>query len=221
VVQPQITNERQLAGKTVADPELGNTQDVSLKKWIAQQHLNTINVQNADNPTILTEFQQGRIAGAWVPEPWSSRLVQAGGRVLVDEKSLWPKGQFPTTVVVVRTEFLQEHPQTVREFLQGLVDSNNWAAANPAAAEAAVNRQLAQLTGKTLPRPVLDSSYRDIQLTVDPLAGLFPQLAKDQVTAGIVKQAPSVTGLVDLTPLNSVLRQAGQPTVSAGGLGPS
>ena len=35
--------------------------------------------------------------GAWVPEPWASRMVvEGGGTVLVDERTLWPDGRFPT-----------------------------------------------------------------------------------------------------------------------------
>src|SRR5689334_6914254 len=33
VVKPTITKPEDLAGKTIATPQLGNTQDVSLKKW--------------------------------------------------------------------------------------------------------------------------------------------------------------------------------------------
>jgi NitT/TauT family transport system substrate-binding protein len=219
VVQPQINTQQDLRGKTVATPELGNTQDVSLKKWLAEQKLADVNVQNSDNATTLTQLKQGRLAGAWLPEPWSSRAVQeSGARVLLDEKTLWPNGQFPTTVVVVRTQFLSQHPETVRAFLRGLLDANNVAATNPAAAKEAANRQLAQLTGKPLAPQVLDSAFSDIQLTVDPLAARFPQLAQDQVTAGIVKQAPKLNGLVDLGLLNAELQQAGKPPIDAAGL---
>jgi len=59
------------------------------------------------------------VAGGWLPEPWSSRLVDAGAKVLVDEKSLWPNGQFPTTVLIVRTDYLRQHPDTVDALLRG------------------------------------------------------------------------------------------------------
>jgi len=219
VVQPEIGTAQDLQGKIVADPQAGNTQDVALKKWISDQKLSGVNVQNSDNAVTLTQFKQKAVAGAWLPEPWSSRLVtEAGAKVLVDEKSLWPEGKFPTTVVIVRTQFLQEHPQTVQAILKGLLDSNNLAASDPAEAKAAVNRQLKSLTGSELSQPVLDRAFANIELTTDPLASRFPQLAQDQVTAGITKTAPQLNGFFDLTTLNTVLSQAGKPAVSAAGL---
>jgi NitT/TauT family transport system substrate-binding protein len=176
-------------------------------------------VQSEDNSVTLDQFRKGAIAGAWLPEPWSSRLVaDAGAKVLVDEKSLWPNGQFPTTVVVVRTQFLTEHPQTVQAVLKAILDANNLASNDPTEAKAAVNRQLKSLTGSALAQPVLDRAFANIELTTDPLASTFPQLAQDQVTAGIAKSAAKLNGFFDLTPLNAVLTEAGAPTVSAAGL---
>lgn len=219
VVKPEINTPQDLQGKIVADPQAGNTQDVSLKKWISQEKLTGVNVQSEDNSVTLDQFKKGAIAGAWLPEPWSSRLVsEAGAKVLVDEKSLWPDGRFPTTVVVVRTQFLTEHPQTVQAVLKAVVDANNLAATDPTEAKNAVNRQLKSLTGSALSQPVLDRAFQNIELTTDPLAARFPQLAQDQVTAGIVKTAPKVNGFFDLGSLNAVLTAAGKPAVDAAGL---
>jgi NitT/TauT family transport system substrate-binding protein len=219
VVQPQITTPQGLRGKIVADPQAGNTQDVALKKWLADQKLSDVNVQSEDNGVTLDQFSRGAIAGGWLPEPWSSRLVaDAGAKVLVDEKSLWPDGKFPTTVIVVRTQFLQQHPESVQAVLRGLLAADDLATTDPVEAKAAINRQLKALTGAPLSQAVLDRSFSAIELTTDPLASRFPQLAQDQVTAGVAKSAPNVTGFFDLGTLNTVLAQAGKPTVSAGGL---
>lgn len=219
VVKPEINTPQDLQGKIVADPQAGNTQDVSLKKWVSDQKLQGVNIQNEDNAVTLDQFKKGAIAGAWLPEPWSSRLVLDGGaKVLVDEKNLWPEGRFPTTVVIVRTQFLTEHPQTVQAVLKAVVDANNLAATDATEAKAAVNRQLKALSGSALSQPVLDRAFANIELTTDPLASRFPQLSQDQVTAGIAKSAPKVNGFFDLTALNTVLSQAGKPAVSAAGL---
>ncbi|GHF61645.1 NitT/TauT family transport system substrate-binding protein [Amycolatopsis bartoniae] len=219
VVKPEINTPQDLQGKVVADPQAGNTQDVALKKWIADQKLTGVNVQSEDNSVTLDQFRKGAVQAAWLPQPWSARLVaEAGAKVLVDEKTLWPDGRFPTTVVVVRTQFLNEHPQTVQAVLKAVLDANNFAASDPTEAKAAVNRQLKSLTGSALSQPVLDGAFANIELTTDPLASRFPQLAQDQVTAGIAKSAPEVKGFFDLAPLNAVLTAAGKPAVSADGL---
>jgi NitT/TauT family transport system substrate-binding protein len=219
VVKPSITTPADLVGKTVVTPQLGNTQDVSLKKWLAQQNLTgKVKVTNLENAQTLDAFKKGDVDAAWLPEPWSSRLVlDAGAKVLVDEATLWPGGKFPTTVLIVRTQFLQGHPETVRQLLAGLVAAIDFIT-DKAAAKAAVNRQLKELTGKALTPAVIDRAFSKIEVTADPIAAEFPQLAKDQVTAGITKNAPDVAGFADLGPLNDVLAKAGKPTVDAAGL---
>ena len=221
VVSPNINSAGDLVGKTLATPQLGNTQDVSLKTWLAKNNLTgKVNVENLDNPTALTAFQKGQIAGAWLPEPWSSQLVlTAGAKVLVDESTLWPDGQFPTTVLIVRTAYLQQHPQSVQALIQGEQDAISLAQSNQAKAESDVNAQLKTLTSKALAQNILDRAFSKITLTLDPLATDFPELAKDQVTAGITKSAPSLTGFADLTEVNAVLTKAGKAAVSAGSLG--
>ena len=100
------------------------------------------------NGTVVTEFKAGAIAGAWMPEPYETEMLQAGGHLLVNEGTLWPGGKWATTNVVVRTAFLQAHPATVQRFLQGLVDTLKYIQANPAAAQAAFNNQLRQPAGR-------------------------------------------------------------------------
>lgn len=220
VTTPDITKPEDLAGKTVVTPQLGNTQDVALKKWLADKKLTgKVQVTNMENAQTLDAFKSGQVQAAWLPEPWSSRLVlEAGAKVFVDEKTLWPDGEFPTTVLVVRTQFLEEHPATVKAFLKGLVASIEYANENEADAQAAVNKQLEALTGKALKPETITRSWSNIKLTFDPIAGEFKQLAKDQVTAGIAEKAPDVAGFADLTELNAVLKEAGKPEVDSGGL---
>jgi NitT/TauT family transport system substrate-binding protein len=220
VVKPTITKPEDLIGKTVVTPQLGNTQDVSLKKWLAGKNLTgKVKVTNLENAQTLDSFKKGDVDAAWLPEPWSSRLVlDAGAKVLLDEATLWPGGKFPTTVLIVRTQFLQEHPETVKALLSGLVASIDYSTTNPADAKTVVNDQLKAATGKALKPAVIDRAFKNIQITADPIASTFPQLAKDQVTAGIAKDAPAVAGFADLGPLNDVLSKAGKPTVDAAGL---
>ena len=221
VVRPNISGKADLVGKTIADPQLGNTQDVSLKTYLSRNNLTgKVTVTNLSNSEVLGEFQKNDIQGGWLPEPYSSELVLDGGaKVLVDETSLWPNGEFPSTVLIVRTQFLEQHPATVRALIKGELDAIDYEQGDQAGAEAVVNDQLRQLTGKPLPRNVLDRAFSEIKPTLDPLATDFPELARDQVIAGITPTAPGLTGFADLTALNTVLRAAGKPAVDAGSLG--
>ncbi|WP_156757723.1 ABC transporter substrate-binding protein [Actinokineospora pegani] len=220
VTTPDITTPEQLEGTTVATPQLGNTQDVALKKWLADKGLTgKVEIQNLEGAKTLDQFRKGDLRAAWLPEPWSSRLVlDAGAKVLLDEKDLWPGGEFPTTTLLVRTRFLQEHRQTVEALLRGLLAANAFAESNPAEAKKAVNSQLEALIGKGLSAAVIDRSFTSITLDPDPLASTYPQLAKDAVTAGITESETELNGLIDLGPLNSVLAAAGRPGLDAAGL---
>ena len=111
VVRGDVTDPQQLRGQKLASPQTGGTQDIALRTWLISQGFTVdedgggdVVIRAQENAQTLSEFQAGRIAGAWVPEPWASRLVlEGGGRVLVDEGDLWPDGRFVTTHLVVRT----------------------------------------------------------------------------------------------------------------------
>ncbi|GAA4027189.1 ABC transporter substrate-binding protein [Arthrobacter methylotrophus] len=229
VVKPGVNSAADLKGKTLASPQLGGTQDVALRAWLAKQGLKTnpngggdVAINPTDNAQTLKLFQDGKLDGAWLPEPWASRLVlQAGGKVLVDEKDLWDgsttgkPGQFPTTILIVSKKFAAEHPQTVTALLQGHQASVNWLNSASAADKAtAINAALKATAGSTLPADVIDRSLKNMVFTVDPLAGTYKKLLQDGVDAGITKPA-DINGIFDLRALNNV---TGQKT-SAAGLG--
>jgi NitT/TauT family transport system substrate-binding protein len=212
-----------LKGKTLASPQLGGTQDVALRAWLLKQGYKTstdgsgdVNINPTENAQTLKLFQDGKIDGAWVPEPWASRLVlQAGGKVLVDEKDLWAKGEFVTTVLIVNKKFAAEHPDTVKALLKGHVESVEWLNTAPAAEKASViNAALKDSAGKPLAADVIARSLQNITFTTDPLAGTYKKLLQDGVDAGTTKQA-DITGIFDLRALNEV---TGTKT-SAAGLG--
>jgi NitT/TauT family transport system substrate-binding protein len=226
VVRPGIEGPADLAGKKLASPQLGGTQDVALRAWLRGQGLETspsgegdVKITPTENAQTLQLFRSGKLDGAWLPEPWASRLVlDAGAKVLVDEKSLWPGGRFLTTHLIVATKFLQEHPQTVEALLRANLRSIEWIRDNRAEAEKVVNEQIAAASGKPLEDAVIQRAFGNIEVSTDPLAGTLDKLLADGVTARVTKKA-SLDGIYDLRLLNKVLEQEGQPAVSAAGLG--
>ena len=227
VVRQDIHTAADLRGKTVASPELGNTQDVALRAWLSGQGLRNsvrgggdVTIAPTKNADTLQLFKSGKLAGAWIPEPWASRLVlEAGGKVLVNERDLWPGGQFVTTHLVVRTDFLERHPQTVEALLRGHVDTVQWATQNSAEAKATVNDGITALTGKALRPDVVDRAWQDLTVTDDPIATSLQRSAANAVTAGVATKQIDLHGIYQLSILNRILNQRGLPAVSAGGLG--
>jgi len=220
VVDSSITSASQLKGKTLADPQLGNTQDVALRYWLKQQGYATtlqgggaVAVQPEANATTLSLFKQGKIQGAWLPEPWASRLVVEGkGHVLVDEKSLWPNGNFATTNLVVATSYLQAHPQTVAELLDAQIAANQWITANASAAQTLISGAIKQLTGSTITPAEMQRAWGEESVTDDPLVSSLQTSLAHAVANGQLKTT-SLDGIFNLTLLNQELAKAGQSPV--------
>ena len=218
-----IETVNDLGGKKFASPQLGNTQDVALRKYLIDNGYNTI--ENGGNVTvlpianadILTAFLKKEIDGAWVPEPWATRLVQeAGGKVLVDEKSLWPDGKFVTANLIVRTDYLEKNPDVIKKLLEAHVDETLKINNDTAAAAKEFNTQLKKLTGQEISENVLDKAFSNLELTYDPLKLTLFKSANDAYDLGFIekgKDRPNLSGIYDTTLLNEVLAEKGLQSI--------
>lgn len=229
VVDPQkITSLKDVRGKRIATPQLGNTQDVAFLNWVAEQGWKVdpqsgkgdVTVVRSDNKVTPDAFRAGSVDGAWVPEPTASKLVAEGGKVLLDESTLWPDKKFVITNIIVRQAFLKEHPKAVEAVLRAAVETNKWINAEPDQAKAAANKQLETDSGKALPAKVLDPAWKSIRFTDDPLAATLGTEAAHAAKAGLLDK-PDLKGIYDLTILNKVLKSTGASPVGAAGLGTS
>ena len=226
IVQPGITDVAQLKGKKVATPQVGGTQDVAARAYFKKNNLTTdqkgggdVAIVTQDNAQSLEQFKSKAIDGAWVPEPWASRLViDGGGKVLVNENDLWPSKQFATTLLVVRTRFLQDHPDQVKALIEANEQSIEFATSDPAGATTAVNAELKALTTKTLADAVITSAFANLTLTDDPLAATIKEQASRAADLGFIDK-PDLTGILDLTILNAVRKAKNLPPIDDGGLG--
>ena len=221
VVKPEINSAADLKGKTVASPGLGNTQDVALRTWLKGQGLSTdsagggdVSIKPQDNSTTLQTFVDGTIQGAWVPEPWATRLIQeGGGKVLVAEKDLWPQGQYVTTHLIVAQKFLDKYPDVIEKLLEGQIAANDYVNANPDDAQKVANSEIGRITTKPLKDAVVAASWKNLEFTDDPIASSLKTSADNAIAAGLLKPV-DLTGIYDLDPLNAALKAAGEPPVT-------
>ncbi|MGH2704281.1 MAG: ABC transporter substrate-binding protein [Actinomycetota bacterium] len=221
VVKPGITKPADLKGKKIASPQLGNTQDVALRAWLKKQDLSTnvqgggdVSVVPQENAQTLETFRAGQIDGAWVPEPWATRLVvDGGGTVLVDEASLWPGGRFLTTEMVVRTQFLKAHRDVVERLLAAHIEATDFLNQHSDEAKTVVNAEIAKITGKPLANAVIQRAWASLTFTYEPLAATLEKQAADAASAGLLEKV-SLKGLFDIGPLNRVLRAADRKEVT-------
>lgn len=222
VVREGIDEPADLVGTTIATPQLGNTQDVALRSWLADQGLESdlagggdVLIAPQENSQILDAFAAGAIDGAWVPEPNATRLIEAGATILVDERDLWPDGAFVTTNLIVSPAFLEEHPDVVRRLIEGQVAANEWLNAHPEDAQAVVEDAIATLSGKALPEGVVAKAWANITFTDDPVATSLITGAEHAAAVGTLEGGvPDLDGLYDLSILNEVLAARGLPEVA-------
>jgi NitT/TauT family transport system substrate-binding protein len=216
-----INGPQDFHGKRVASPQMGNTQDVALRAWLKANGLKTrdrggdvqvIPVANADQMTL---FLKKELDAAWAPEPWASRLVrEANGRILLDERTLWPNGQFITAHLIVSSKFLQARPDLVRKWLEAHVEITEWINGHGSEAKQILNQQILRETGKALSAGVLEDAFGRMQVTYDPLRPSLVRAAQLAFDAGFLgREMPDLSRLYDLHMLNQVLAAKGKKAI--------
>ncbi len=220
VVKPSIKNAADLKGKKISTPQLGNTQDVALRAWLKDKGLSSdtsgggdVSILPQENSVTLTSFQQGQIDGAWVPEPWATRLIKEGGaKILVDERDLWPDGRYVTANVIVSTDFLTDHPDVVKQLIEGEIASIDYIKKSPAKAEQLAGAAIESATGKPIAPELVTASFENQEFTVDPIPRSLVKDAKDADAVGLI-DSPDVKGIYDLKILNEILKAKGEAAI--------
>ncbi len=208
-------------GKKIASPQMGNTQDVALRAWLKANGMKTtdkggdVQVIPLANPDQLMLFIKKELDGAWAPEPWATCLIKEGnGRLFLDERKLWPNGEFITAHLIVRTQFLKEHPDLVKSWIRAHVELTDWINGHLPEAKKLLNQQIAKETGKALPDAVLEEAFGRMTATYDPLRGSLLNSAKSAFDAGFLgRQMPDLSSLYDLSLLNQVLAEKGKKAI--------
>lgn len=215
-----LKSVKELANKKVAVPQFGNTQDLSLKNLLKENGLKdktkggNVEVVQADNPDIKTLLTTKQIDAALVPEPWGSRLVvETGANVVLDYDKVWREGKYPTAVVIVRKEFLEDHPDIVEKFLKTHVELTDYIKKNNNEASDLINKEIYNLTKKSLSKDVLNSAFKRITTTNNPEKDAVNDMVDLSVSAGFIKQKPDTKNLINFEPLNKVLKEKGQPQI--------
>lgn len=168
-----ISSVADLDGKIVAIPQIGNTQHLCLLKLLSDNGLSTVEeggtvtVTAVENADVQNMMDQGNIDAAVVPEPWGSELVKDGAQIVLDYNELYMDGNYPVAVVVVRNEFMEEHPDIVEAFLDqheaATVEIND----NVQEAAEVINDEINAATGKSIELDVLYSAFEKIVVSTD------------------------------------------------------
>jgi len=193
VVRPDVKAPRDFLGQRIATPSLANTQDITARVWLRDEGIeegkgeDAVEILPIPPSEVLRLFERREVAGAWLPEPWSSRMViETGGRVLVDEASLWPDGRFPTTVVMASVASLRSRRELLERFLRAHERSIAALRASPEARDL-VRRRIEKDLGLVLPKPVVDRAYSKLEFSTDLLPGVMVEFARRAEAVGYLR----------------------------------
>lgn len=192
-----------LHGKRIASPQLGNTQDIALRRYLADNGLATrdrggdVQVLPLASSDILSLIKQRELDGAWVPEPWTTRLIdEADGTLLVDERDRWPDKKFPSALLVVTRALATAHPELVQKLVAVNASTIAWMKAHPDEARALVASGVARWGKRTLSPALLAKALAHVEPSAELLdAALAKQLADGRALGFL--PAGDASGLVD------------------------
>jgi NitT/TauT family transport system substrate-binding protein len=208
-----IDSPQELAGKRIAVPDIGNTQDIAFRAWLDQNGLRTtdeggdVRVLPVDNPELPQLFRAGQLDGAWEPEPYPSLLIEEGlAEPFVDEASLWPDGRFVTTHLLVSTTYMDAHPEVISNLVEANVEAIRFMQENPDEAKATAQAELIEAGAPSLDQAVVDAAWEKLEFTWDPIPASLEKDAQDAYRLGYLEENPDgITDIYRLGALNTVL----------------
>jgi NitT/TauT family transport system substrate-binding protein len=185
-------------GKKIATPQLGNTQDISCRAWLASGGLRITQlggdaqVLPTQNPDQLSLFQQKKIDAVWTVEPWVSRIeTEAGGKVLLEEPDT------ATTVLVSSVKFLNENRELAKKFWQAHRELTDWILQNPAEAQRIVQAELLAETRTEISSELITRAWKRIVFTSEIPRASVQAFVSNSQKAGFMRTAPDLSRLFE------------------------
>lgn len=215
-----IKSAKDLQGKRVAIPQLGNTQDLVLRELLRQNGLKstakggTVDILQAENSDIKTYLSRGFIDAALLPEPWGSRLIrEVNAKLVLNYNEVLLNGDYPTSVVIVRKEFLERHPDLVEKFLETHINLTGEIQKDPDTAKKLINREIKKSLGKSLKDDILNEAFTRLVVTYNPEEKGIQEFVHILVRSDYLRNKPDTGSLVNTEPLNKALNVKSLPPV--------
>ena len=200
VVQPDsgLRQPADFRGRTIATPQLGNTQDVACRAWLANGGLKVTQtggdafIVPTPNPDQLSLFQRKKLDAVWTVEPWVSRLErEAGGKVLVEQ----PRESI--TVLVSSVKFLKTKRELAKKFAQAHRELTEWIVAHPEESKQMVKQEFAAETRAEISPDLVAQAWKRIVLTTDVSPDEYHQFVANALRAGFMRKAPDLLRLIE------------------------
>jgi NitT/TauT family transport system substrate-binding protein len=185
-------------GKTIATPQLGNTQDIACRAWLANGGLKITQtggeafIVPTPNPDQISLFQQRKLDAVWTVEPWVSRLErEAGGKVLLEQS------KDSVTVLVSGVKFVKAKSELARKFAQAHRELTEWILAHPEEAKKIALEELSVETQAKVSADLIAQAWKRIMLRPDVSTEEFQQFVNNAQRAGFMRTTPDLARLIE------------------------
>jgi NitT/TauT family transport system substrate-binding protein len=197
-------------GRRLGTPQLGNTQDIDARAWLASGGL-TVTLRGGDaqvipmaNPELLQLFARGKLDAVWTVEPWVTRLTSEFGGAIVHRRD-----DALITVLAASSRSLERsaRKEALLKVAAALLALRDRLEADPAYKLRLIRAALAaELRAAPLPEAFLREPLGRIRLAapaVDPearrrdLAAALSHALRDARAAGILREVLPVETLLE------------------------
>lgn len=192
-----IQTVKDLAGKKVAVPQLGNTQHLCLLNILEENDLKTVDeggtvtVTASSNADIVNLLDNGSVDAALVPEPWGTTIENNGSaEVLLDFDEVFLGGNYPVAVVIASSDFIEEHPDLVKDFLDAHKDATLYINNHSEDAQKIVNQEIESVTGKALAEDVISGAFKRMTIDTTINQQAIMQFANISKNEGFINNIP-------------------------------
>jgi NitT/TauT family transport system substrate-binding protein len=179
----RISASEHLHGRSLAVTQIGTTQDLALRSYLAGHALRDttaggdVRVIAVEGATILAQMKSGELDGAWLPEPWATRVVRELDAVrFIDERDLWPERRFATAVVVARADRAAD--ASVSRLAVALDEEVARALRDPNATRNEAYAELVRRVGNPGKRADFDAAWAFVDFTTDPVRSSVEELGR-------------------------------------------
>ncbi len=196
-----IQSVKDLSGKTVAIPQIGNTQHLCLLNLLTENSLKPVTdggdvtVSAVANADVANMMDRGDVDAALVPEPWASTLLKQGAELVLDYDQVFMDGKYDVAVVVVRKEYMEEHPDIVEAFLKEHGAATTRIVEDTDVSLTTLNEELLSATGKSLGEDIIKEAFSRIQVSTvinEEALMKFADISKGQ---GFINEVPEKESL--------------------------
>lgn len=191
-----INSVADLDGKTVAIPQIGNTQHLCLLKLLADNNLKpdtnggTVKVSAVANADVANTMERGDIDAALVPEPWGATLLANDAELVLDYNEIFENGEYDVAVVVVRKEFMEENPEIVDKFLEQHEEATKKVNNDKENSLKTINDELKAATGKALGEDIISKAFERIGVSTEVNEQSVTGFADISKSEGFISELP-------------------------------